>query len=262
VVKNASLTFFGSDFLVKRQPPPVVLVYIRGSPIAGLILSSSALNCSVLPGMGKDNIIRVFFEGRVPALYPSLSTPTAGKASPTSLYLSYAAPVVLRTEPVVLPPAGGHIVVLGNNFGPPVSKLTLGTQLSVTYKGIMCPNVQLLSSGQGLSCDILPTSSGQKGLLLVSVGGQTSNALLVTQAGPASCPRGSAFYATSLECTVCPNRTFELNGVCKPCLAGQNNSKTGQTVCEVCPAGYFSTAGSLFCSKCDAGKYSSAGTLL
>lgn len=215
--------------------------------------------------------------------------------------LSYAAPTITllaspscwSVAPTVLTNCSRkgpdrRLLVAGNNFGPEVPAVFVGTEPCVpVVPDPVTPN-------QRLSCMLPAGTLADRPVTVVQRGGQLSfatgnhSALLsfaqcepgfhdsssgdclpcqrgsfssaVAQSACTACAPGSVAADTGRStCADCPEGHYQPAGgrsSCLPCLAGTATSSTKQLVCQFCAPGQYTVSnGSVACTPCDRGRF-------
>ena len=148
-----------------------------------------------------------------------------------------------------------------NTNVPTTISLGTGLKASALYMGVLHICVLLTTEdakcwgygayGQlGIGSTVsIGDSANEMGNLLAYVAiGNTSNATVQTCTGGAG----------GTGCSTCRAGTYSVGGTCTPCAAGMYSTAVGATtsdVCQICPIGTFSAAGSSACTTCPAGTY-------
>lgn len=230
-------------------------VTVGGAPCPSLPGSSghSSVVCTLPAGQGVNKeVIVTSSDGR-------------SSASSAGARFSYAAPSLVGLSPATGPRAGGVTLTLtGDNFGQ---------SQTVTVGGVVCPITT--SSSASVACT-LPAGRGQDLPVVMTVGGQQSNALLfsyeplICQPGDfkqaddtcAPCPEGTFSPGPgATSCTPCAPGTYTDHSssiVCVPCAPGSAQPLSSQRSCDACAAGTFAAdEGAERCSLCPVGSFSS-----
>ena len=173
-----------------------------------------------------------------------------------------------------------HLLIMGLNLHSPSSDYSrLHSDTSVVLSGVQqrlgCSRLPVQG---GLNCSVQPGIGSELPLLvsIVGVGDNGWQSFLSQPERPLlsyrQCPAGTySNHSTDARvqpgtpwaqlCPLCPPGS-STDGAsdaqqCSPCAAGRYNNGTGHGVCELCPAGTWSGAGSASCLNCSLNSFSS-----
>ncbi|KAI9139301.1 hypothetical protein BKA69DRAFT_1086360 [Paraphysoderma sedebokerense] len=170
-VYPASGPTVGFDLVLRTSfvgtiPGPLAITVGGKSCGAPLQLNTTAFQCSVPPGTGKNKLVFI--------------SVSSNMSSTESVYVNYDPPIITTISPPTSPTTGGKVIyIFGSGFGPclvaPAPCDATAENISISIGSVACALPELKSDGS-IAC-VTPELVGRNLSLRLGVNGQNTSAI-------------------------------------------------------------------------------------